>query len=589
LLTQVGAVINFSFQKFASTAPFSLNALRLVNSATALKIDWNLPFHFLLPLSLFVLFSLVPAAIWSGALTPNVVSKNVTVPYTIPAIGTVDFTDNALFHDLDTQAGSCPWLTGDIAGSEEIGTFHSCYDRMSIINSAAMASTVSPIPGHEDEKGLVHAKLDRSSYSFVGRSYGTGGSIGFANMEGVLSPLSMSLAEPGLYANVTCIRNDTAAFYLAKEDHVDVLVVITAWGNQTLPEDLDMQIGKFPTSFPLVGYVPPDVFAWGSAYNNKSTSYISLAAMPNNCVDGNWTQCQGYGFAQLHKTQCRIDFSAKSFDLEVDNVGRTIAVTPKETIPWPTYADSLLMMLAAEHSYISKNDGAFGGSVLGRAIRSNINLLRAFKNERNFTKETTLQGIESFVQDVMDNSLLAFSQSSYFGKEKEKMEIFATVARNVVVYGESKFIYAAVVLNVLIIVICLTEAVRSRFWSRLPDLDLLDMASVAVGASLGGSKLAEYVQSTGPNSALLPGQRLAARDAAGDVKIRLRHTDGGMSAIEPAGWSNIGTQGDEMTLLGKQKYTSVAAEEGLERPGLSYEAGRHNSYSGPMQSPYSNI
>jgi hypothetical protein len=183
------------------------------------------------------------------------------VPYTIPAIGTVDFTDNALFHDLDTQAGSCPWLTGDIAGSEEIGTFYSCYDRMSIINSAAMASTVSPIPGHEDEKGLVHAKLDCSSYFFVGRSYGTGGNIGFANMKGVLSPLSMSLAEPGLYANVTYIRNDTAAFYLAKEDHVDVLVVITAWGNQTLPEDLDMQIGKFPTSFPLVGYVPPDVFA----------------------------------------------------------------------------------------------------------------------------------------------------------------------------------------------------------------------------------------------------------------------------------------------------------------------------------------
>jgi hypothetical protein len=158
-----------------------------------------------------------------------------------------------------------------------------------------------------------------------------------------------------------------------------------------------------------------------------------------------------------------------------------------------------------------------------------------------------------------------------------------------VVYGESKFIYTALVLNVLIIVICLAEDVRSRFWSRLPDLDLLDMASVAVGASLGGSKLAEYVQSTGTSSALLPGQRLAARDAAGDVKIRLRHTDGGMSAIEPAGWSNIRTQGDEVTLLGKQKYTSIVAKEGLERPGSSYEAGRHNSYSGPVQSPYSNI
>jgi hypothetical protein len=586
-----GAVVSLSFQKFASTAPFSLNSLRFVNAASALKIDWNLPVHFLLPLSLFVLFSFVPSAIWSGALTPNVVSKNIAIPYTIPAIGTVKLSDNPLFQDNDGKEGSCPWITGDLASDEKIGDFHFCYDKLSLLNSAATASTINPIPGREEDKGLVHTKLDRSGYSFVGRNYGTGGSVGLFNIADVVSPLALSFDEPGLYVNVTCIRNDTAAFHLEDQHADNGLAMWDAIGSKTLPEGLDMQVGKFGTRFGLVGYIEQDLFSWASAYNNKSTSYISLAACPNSCGDGNWTACGGYGFAQLHKTQCRLDFSAKNFRLEVDNVARTIAVTPGDTVDWPKYADTLLAELAAEHTYIAYNDGAFGGSMLGKAIRSNINLLRAYRNETNVTTDIMLAGVESFVADLFDNSLLSFSQSQYFGNENERKNITATLTRNVVVYGEAKFIYATVLLNALILVIYVTEAVRSRFWAGLTDLDLLDVASVAVGASLGDTKLATRVQTLGTMSALLPGQRLAARDDAGEVKIRVRHTDGFMSQIEPADERdrNVGSEGDELTLLRKQKYKPVAEEDVVDRPDLSYDAGRTNSYMGAVQYPYSHI
>jgi hypothetical protein len=591
MLMLLGAVISLSFQKFASTAPFSLNSLRFVNAASALKIDWNLPLHLLIPLSLFVLFSLVPAAIWSGALTPNVVSKNITIPYTIPAIGTVDFSDNTLFQAKDGELANCPWITGDLANDEKIGNFHSCYDKLSLLNSAATSSTINPIPGHEEDKGLVHTKLDRSGYSFVGRSYGTGGSVGFSNIADVIAPLSHSFVEPGLYANVTCIRNETAAFHLKKQHADNGLAMWDAIGNATLPEGLDMEVGKFGLEFLVVGYLDHDLLTWASAYNNASTSYISLAACPNDCGEGNWTACGTYGFAQLHKTQCRIDFSAKNFELEVNNVARTIAVTPGETVDWPNYADTVLTQLAAEHTYISYNDGAFGGSTLGKAIRSNVDLLRAYRNETNATTDTMLAGVESFVADLVDNSLLSFSQSRYFGDGKEQKNITANLARNVAVYGEAKFIYAAVVLNALIVVIYVVEAVRSRFWARLTDLDLLDMASVAVGASLGGMKLAAHVQTLGMTSALLPGQRLAARDDAGEVKIRVTHTDGFMSKIEPADQRDgyVASEGDELTLLGKQKYKPVADEDVVYRPDLSYDAARNNSYMGAAQSPYSHI
>ncbi|KAF2800467.1 hypothetical protein K505DRAFT_1523 [Melanomma pulvis-pyrius CBS 109.77] len=503
-------VISLSFQRYASLSPFSLNSLRFVNSAFALRVDWNLPLPFLIPLTLFIAFSLVPAAIWSGALTPNVISKNVTVPFTIPAIGTIDITENPLFGAKEGGDGGCPWITGDF-GEEKVASFHNCFNKLSLLYSAATASSINAIPGREEQKAPVHAKLDRSGYSFIGRSYGTGGSVGFANISEVLSPLSLSFVETGLEAKVECTVNKTAEFRLEKQD-VDIdLEVYNAIGNGTLPEGLSANIGKFGLESTHFGYLALDLFSWASAYNNHSTSYFALAAVPDDCTDGNWTLCAGYGFAQLHHTQCRLDFAAKSFDLEVDNVARTIAVTPKETIEWPPYADVLLEQLSAEHSYISYNDGAFGGSELGKAIRSNIDILRAYRNESTVNTDIMLQGVEDFIADLMDNSLLSFSQSRYFGERKERRSVDAELARHVVVYGEAKFIYAAGVLNLTILLVCFGEAARMRGWKRLSGLDLLDMASVAVGASFGGSKLAAHVQTLG-----------ARRDATGKVKVRLR-------------------------------------------------------------------
>jgi hypothetical protein len=268
------------------------------------------------------------------------------------------------------------------------------------------------------------------------------------------------------------------------------------------------------------------VFSWASVYNNHSTSWFAFAAMPDGCTEGNWTSCHGYGFAQLQKTQCRLDFTARSFELSVDNVGRTITVIPQNSIAWPAYADVLLETLAAEHSSTSQTDGTFGGSTLGKAIVSNINILSAYRNETTVTKDTRLQAIEAFLADLMDNYLMSFSQSRYFLNTNERQTVDTLVSREVIVYGEKKYIYATLVLNLLVILVCLGEAVRLRFWVNVNRLELLDIASVAIDASRGGTQLAATVQA------------LSTKQVSGVVTVRLRRMSGGLNAIKHAGKSD---------------------------------------------------
>ena len=488
---------------------------------------------------------------------PHVVSRNITIPYPIPDIRKVDINKRP-FYEVDGTAflreGVCPWITGDFTG-EQIASFHNCFDKLSYLNSGSTASAIKAIPGREGSKAPVHAKLDRSGYSFIGRSYGTGGSVGFVNMSDILSPLSYSFTETGFHAQVQCTVNKTAAFRLREEKSNMGLQVYETIGDGTLPEGLDANIGFFGSTSKHFGYLSDDVFAWASAHNNRSTSWISLAAVPRNCTGENRTDCSVYGFMQLHKTQCKLDFSAKMFELDVNNIARTITVTPKEDIAWPSYANALLTQFAFEHSYISFNDGAFGGSTLGKAIRSNIGILRASRNETNVTTDTMLQGVSDFIADLVDNTLLTFWQSRYFG-ENETSIVDAQLARNVVVYGDAKFIWAVMALNFLIVVLCCGEAVRTRSWKDLPPLDLLDVASVAVGASAGGLDLAAHVQSMGVTRVLY-----RSREVAGAVKVRLTNVDGVWCSIVPDD-ERSGAEGDGLKLIqSSQKYRSVPDTE----------------------------
>jgi hypothetical protein len=535
----VGTVITLSFQRRATSTPFSLDALRFYNSVFALRFDWNLPLTLLLPLGLFIAFSLVPPALWSGALTPNVIIRNVTEHVPIPNIGHVDTSDNPLFGMGGdwTGSGGCPWLSSNNVdlNQERNISFHNCLhaSRFAFINSASTASALNPLPGGGTGKGFVHTKQDRSGYSILGRSYGVGGGVGVVNVPELQARLSYGFVEPGLHTKVHCTLNRTAAFQVQVQGSGSTsgLFIYQSDGNGTLPEGLSVNYGSL-IGATYVGYSPADIFAWASAYNNASVSYFALAAVADGCEEPTTASCL-YRFGKLHRTQCQLQFVAQDFQVKVNNVNRTLTVTPQENITWPSYADALLSQLASEHNYMSLNDGQFGGSGLGHGILNNVNIVRAYANESSFSSESMLRGTEAFIADIMDNTLMLFAQSRLF-TSKSQISVPAVAAQEVVVYGTRRFIYATVGLNALIVTICIAQAIYTRFWNQLSKLDPFDTASIAVGASCGGKRLASHAPINNTTRSLFTRSTIMGSKLGGNVKVKLREVDEAICAIELA-------------------------------------------------------
>lgn len=413
-------------------------------------------------------------------------------------------------------------------------SFHNCLNKLALLSSASTASAINPIPGDKERGGHVHAKLDSSSYSFLGRSYGIGGSLGMVFTREVEFCEAYTFTEPGLYSEVQCAFNATAAFQTQKQpEEFNGLMLYETSGSGTLPEGLNANYGRFGVSARQLAFQGTDVFAWASAHNNLSTSYFALAADVSACKDSNASSC-GHGFAQLHGLQCRLNFEARNFSVYVNNLHRTISATPKEQLDWPPYANDLLWEIAGEHSYISYNDGAFAGSMLGHAIRSNIDILSASHGEKLVSSETMLKGVEDFIADLMDNTLMSSSQSSFFSGGEGIHSVPANVARRAVVYGEAKFIYATFCVHLLIVGVCMIEAVRTRFWYQLSTLDLLDTASIAVGASYGGTTIAAHVKKMETARPLLLGSIPSTGQFSGDLRVKLKEAHGVVPALVSA-------------------------------------------------------
>ena len=80
------SVINFRSRSRLqpSDNPPSLIHLRLWKALAAYKVDWSLPLRFQFSMHWVQLLALLPSSLWTGALTPNLVTHNVTVPLLLP-------------------------------------------------------------------------------------------------------------------------------------------------------------------------------------------------------------------------------------------------------------------------------------------------------------------------------------------------------------------------------------------------------------------------------------------------------------------------------------------------------------------------
>ena len=170
-----------SFGTRAASRSFSLDQAHFIGSASTPRFSGSLPVGRTLLLCAFLAFSIAPAAIWSAALTPIIAARATTETIYIPS-----FTNNnlsALFEGDDATSATGAGTLGQWPTDKGLFSFDPATIRGLILNSGSAASSTN------GSKPL-HQKLDKTGFSYVGRSYGAGSAAGLVDVPAVSQPQS---------------------------------------------------------------------------------------------------------------------------------------------------------------------------------------------------------------------------------------------------------------------------------------------------------------------------------------------------------------------------------------------------------------
>ncbi|KIW56561.1 hypothetical protein PV05_05214 [Exophiala xenobiotica] len=160
-----------------------------------------------------------------------------------------------------------------------------------------------------------------------------------------------------------------------------------------------------------------------------------------------------------------------------------ISVTPEAEIPWPAYANAVIDKATNWLWVFSYVDSSFGGSYLGRTLRLNVNQLQ--NSTGDFSDAMTLRGVSDYLISCVDNVLVALSSARLVASNATS-PVQARVAVAAVTLGETKYICGILALNMVVCLVYVAEALRTRFWRDMPRLELMDLTSVVIAAWKGG-------------------------------------------------------------------------------------------------------
>ena len=321
----------------------SLHRLNWWNQVCNQRLNFSLPWAFSLLLLLFygrnlhpilahVLtaqgIGLAPSALWAGAISPLTTSATQQSSISIPAYPS---DPDGLYWNKSQP--SLSRYQAEIATSPGNFSFYPAFSLGArILNTASAASTSR----HSVMQN--HAKYDNTRYSFSGRSYGVGSSVGLVgDVLNIPNLAQYDYTEAGHKAVVHCSTNKTSEFrihYIYSTGVPGIPVSYIAIGplpnseagyNEVDLGALNIAYSAVPAEVPLFGFyssIEMVGMAAVSAYGRNIFSIASFGSGAGFDQQGNFTK---YWF--LDKMQCEVTFTPRSFRVDVDTGQRLIKVT----------------------------------------------------------------------------------------------------------------------------------------------------------------------------------------------------------------------------------------------------------------------
>ena len=343
-----------------------------------------------------------------------------------------------------------------------------------IIGLAAQASIPRP-----------HAKLDNTGYAYVNRSFGVGASVGLMDQAFSNTTQSYYYTELGLLSQTSCIYNDTA--------DLEVGPNLLTQCDLTQDDLLLLQLFDVQGHLPVAGESMP---VETTAFGLESAQTVSLFAVTNGLnntlgiIAGNRTgEMQYYG--SLNNVQCDIKFYPANFTVIVNTTLQLITVYPlDDDLDMPPYGQLVINRTLDAMSTMSMVLTTANVSMLGQALMNNIDNVSpdGFPN----STVSNLLGITAAVDSFIDNILLSYALADLM-ITNDSVPSNVTSEEAAIVFGTPVYIYLIFITNLIIFLVYLAEALRTRGWRDLTTFNYMDAKTVIVGTSMGGTGIADKV------------------------------------------------------------------------------------------------
>ena len=477
----------------------SLNDLSLWTALSTTRVDPNLPpFHLAVTLA-FMAATLVPGALWAGALSPLYVLKTQELgEQLLPA-----FTDwtRANWDSQFQVRGPRVWNINDNCTviNDARGLVPSCPVptlQGLLLLSASSATTLGGAP-------RKHSKLDNPNWEYIGRSFGTGSSVGQTN-DNITDDrvLYYSYTENGYVANVACIQNSTSDFYFRLIRYTDQNISASEYQkthhpnlefNHSLPptqSELSTYFaeGYLPNSFMGVPELYP-VISWHKEYENIAAWATSTNYDRNMIAIAAGTKL----YQELNQTQCEVFFTPMAFNVTVNRSQQSIAVEAQTSVEAQDVEPTGHLQANVMHSInlLARMSPSLYVSVLGETLSRNVERMQKQKPHLKLTEAVTWAVAESFAA-IIDDILVAYGASQLLHSQDTTLSAARGVVEAVQI-GQPVYRHLIFALNSLMILIVVFEAAHTRCWHRLTKFDYLDPKSVVIASSAGGGGIAKAV------------------------------------------------------------------------------------------------
>lgn len=459
-------IINYDTRSLLSVKPISLIYLRFWNALISQQFTWDLPPRLLIPLSLWLIFAMVPSALWAGALTPVTIIVNQEVKIALPSYAnttllTHNWSDRLKLPSVRNKYGIFAYNVGE--------TFLG-----PLLQSASEGTTID---GGTD----MRPKMDYTSFQYVDRSYGVGSSVGLTDETILANPHAQNywFLETGYNSAVQCIYNESTAYHL--ESGGDSLV----WeAKGRLPDSLAVEHASY------IGWSVDTIVAIAvDSSASSSRRILGIAAG------------ETYGF--LNTTQCETFYTPTLFNVSVELAGENITVTPLTTndnVQDIEPRGNLTFLTNWQFALIASDQTSAYSSLLGSSFNTSIANYQsaqwALHGATPSPQNATLSGLQNSITAMVDNMLTAYAGAQIM-VANETMTTVAHVGVVAIRFGDYEYIVAVAFLSLTVMVLFILDSSRTGAWKGLLEFDYMNPTDLILGMAPGSETKRWKIQEQG--------------------------------------------------------------------------------------------